>query len=536
MNTSVQRILIVLVACIATSVTAFAQVRGKRPDRSTYQPPTLEGYIAKSKLNEPLVPITVELPPVAIERSPSNSRGQSIPGPVIDRRYTNSISGGVVRQVGHEEILSPAPTVSGPTLAAPEIFNSPIQSPAPHPILGEQIHSSLPVMQGSCSCDQCLGACDSIGCDSMGCRSGRCGGLGLRSGNWFGSIDLLLMFRRGDRPPPLVTTGPSTDPDTAGQIGDIGTTILVGGDSILRDVTAGGRLELGLWLDQGQHKSVVFRGWFAGEEVFNFNGSQNEFDVLGRPIVDVSDGQVGVPDVQLVVFPNETEGTVSVRGESEVFGADISIRRLTHGQFGGTIDVLYGYQFMRVDESLQINTTAMSLSDDNTVITAPLGAVQSLQDRFATKNEFHGGQIGFSTLYRENCWSFRSLFKTGFGSLKRTAILTGETTTSIDGVSSTDSQGLLVRNTNSGRFSDSTFAWAPELDFTLGWQKYPNFDVTVGYHIIGLTDALQPSGTIDPTLAVNASDPLVGAASPQLNLDFRTFYVQGVHFGLQYVY
>jgi hypothetical protein len=114
--------------------------------------------------------------------------------------------------------------------------------------------------------------------------------------------------------------------------------------------------------------------------------------------------------------------------------------------------------------------------------------------------------------------------------------LFGQTTTSVDDATATDPNGLLVRGINQGRRSDSTFAWSPEADLTLGWQRYPCFDLTFGYHIVALTDALELSGVIDPELAVNLSDPPTGAQRPTASFRYDTYYVQGLHFGLQYIY
>ena len=112
----------------------------------------------------------------------------------------------------------------------------------------------------------------------------------------------------------------------------------------------------------------------------------------------------------------------------------------------------------------------------------------------------------------------------------------GTTTTGIDGTQATINEGLLVRNTNSGQRTDHTFGWVPELDFTVGYHRFPQWEVTFGYHIIALTDALQVSGAIDPNLASNLSVPLVGREAPQSAFRFDTFYVQGLHFGIEHVY
>ena len=392
-------------------------------------------------------------------------------------------------------------------------------------------------------CDAAPGrspACDAIGCDTPGCD--RCdrglwdpltgGEICWTPDRWFGSVELLLMFRSGDHLPPLVTTGPEDDPGTAGQLGEDATTILAGGDKRLDEMTAGGRVTIGTWLDDRECRSLVLRGWIAGEESYGFHTDQNATPVIARPFFNVSDDQTAEQDTQLIALPGRSSGSIDIQAESDVFGGDVSLRQFWYGRYGATVDFLYGYQYMRLDEQLRISSTSTSLDPDF----APLGSVLSIRDQFDTENEFHGGQVGLASRYREGCWSFDGLLKFGFGSLRRSADRRGRTRTSVDGATATTEEGLLVRSTNRGTIRDHTFGWIPELDVSLGWHRYPRFDVTCGYHVIAMTDALQVSGAIDPDLAVNLSDPPTGAQRPAPGLRYDTFYVHGIHFGLKYVY
>ena len=94
-----------------------------------------------------------------------------------------------------------------------------------------------------------------------------------------------------------------------------------------------------------------------------------------------------------------------------------------------------------------------------------------------------------------------------------------------------------MNNNNSGKYSDRTFGWIPELDLSLGYRFSSRLDATFGYHLIMMTDAVRVSGTIDPELGVNTnpgspSDPV----RPSPDMRFGTFYLQGIHFGIQYGY
>ena len=427
-----------------------------------------------------------------------------------------------LRQVSHEEVYLHSPQsqqrLHPHDPAVGETWLEPIRGPYP----GAGYESPACDSQG----------CDSIGCDGCGSCQGRFSGVGrcVTPSRWFGSAELLLMFRKGDGPPPLVTTGPGTDADTAGELGEDDTRVLVGNETILKDMTAGGRLKIGLWLDERHCQSLVFRGWFAGEENFDFHTDQSETPVIARPFLNASD-DLDAPeqDTRLIAFPDVSTGMIDIHADSEVYGADVSVRQFWYGDLGATVDFLYGYQHMRLDENLHIRDFSR---EDPSVGSALI----EITDRFAAENEFHGGQIGIATHYEEACWSFDGLAKVGFGSLRRSANRTGSTRIRVGSSIDVDDQGLLVRDTNSGKVDDNTFGWVPELDFTLGWHRYPRFDLTCGYHIIAMTDALQTSGMIDRRLAANLSEPPLEGQQPSADLRYETFYVQGIHFGLKYRY
>jgi len=223
-----------------------------------------------------------------------------------------------------------------------------------------------------------------------------------------------------------------------------------------------------------------------------------------------------------------------VNGTSDVMGADISVHQFMYGKFGGTIDLVYGYQYMRLDEELSISSTLTNLDSGGGV---PVGTIIDVHDSFNAISEFHGAQVGFASRYSERCWSFNSLIKFGFGSLNRIAKRSGMTSTTVGVDTDITNEGLLVNSNNSGTTSDRTFGWIPELDLSLGYRITPRLDATFGYHLVAMTDAVRVSGTIDPELAVNSSsitpnDP----ARPTPNMQYETFYIQGIHFGLQYGY
>jgi hypothetical protein len=503
-----QRTLIYAVVALATLWTApiaRGQVRGKLPDRASYRSPVLEPIDV-----EPLGQPELATAPLAAAELPQPPRDQNS---TVENSSVEQTAAWTADMAMHDQSV---------------IWDD---SPLAH----------ASTCDGCSACDGCS-ECDGggIGCDSIGaCRSNSWSNssLSLNPRRWFGSVELLLMFRDGQRLPPLVTTdrdvNPGTDADTAGELGRAGTEILFGNERVFNDLRAGGRVTLGTWIDPNCCRSLVMRGWFGGAETAKYSTDQTSTPVIVRPFTNVSDNQTPAQDTQIVAFPTRATGSIAVRATSDVFGADVSVRQPWYRRFGGTIDVLYGYQYMQLNEDLSIASS--SISQDASSNT-PVGSLFAVEDAFEARNEFHGGQIGIASRYREGCWSFHSLIKTGFGQLARSATLRGETLTSVDGNNATVPTGLLVRSTNARSDTDHTFGWVPELDLTWGWHQYPRFDVTIGYNFVAMTDALQVSGLIDPDLAVNLSEPPTGQQRPAAVARHETFFVHGIHFGLQYVY
>lgn len=452
--------------------------------------------------------------------------------PLVNRHQSNS----AIQQVGNTEIklIPPKPV----ELESPE-------QPAPQDQITEVIEMEPLSSLHDATCDGCDGcgqndiwSCDSMCCDGLNCNCGKAWHSSITDhfgpGRWFATAELMMMWRKGDRLPPLVTTGPDSDSSTAGQLGEPGTEILFGEERTLNDLRAGGRFTIGAWLDDRECQALVGRYWFAGRESTYFETDQNETPVITRPFFNVTPPS-SAQDTLLIAFPALREnGRISVSGTSDVMGADISIHQFLYGKFGGTIDLVYGYQYMRLDEDLSISSTLTNLETGGTV---PVGTIIDLNDSFEAINEFHGAQVGFASHYRERCWSFNSLIKFGFGSLNRIAKRSGRTSTTVGSDTNVTNQGLLVNSNNSGRTSDRTFGWIPELDVSIGYRITPKLDATFGYHLVAMTDAVRVSGTIDPDLAVNSSTVTPNApARPTPDMSFETFYIQGIHFGLQYGY
>ena len=77
--------------------------------------------------------------------------------------------------------------------------------------------------------------------------------------------------------------------------------------------------------------------------------------------------------------------------KNDLIGADAWISRNWYNDGCSSIDILGGYQFTRLDDSVVINSLSTSLDPAALV---PIGTAINLVDSFRTRNEFHGGSLG----------------------------------------------------------------------------------------------------------------------------------------------
>ena len=341
---------------------------------------------------------------------------------------------------------------------------------------------------------------------------------------WFASAELLLIFRSGDKLPILATT--STDATGQGvlPIGPPSTTRkLFGNERVLDEMTPGGRLTLGVWLDKNHCHSVVFRGWGSEDETFSFGDRSTGAKVIARPFLNTDPSSLGQDSLVvagLVSGQSGTSGNIAITGRNQIFGGDLGFRHQLLSGLGGVVEFVYGYQQILMHDELAISSESF-----------PTPSAVKVVDRFEADNRFHGAQIGLATRYLEGCWSFNGLLSLAGGSISRDALRTGMT----DLGAGPQPFGLLVGESNSGHTKDNAFGWVPEVNASVGYQLTRNVDLSIGYHLIAMTDSLQASGMIDRDLAVN-QNPSSGPKDPSPLIDYDTFHVHGLQFGINFLY
>jgi hypothetical protein len=350
--------------------------------------------------------------------------------------------------------------------------------------------------------------------------------------------DYLLWGTKGFSTPPLVTTSPvGTARTDAGILGLPTTSVLFGGNNIDGAVRSGGRIRLGYWFDSCDTIGIEGTYFALGTATSSFNASSLQTPILARPFRNLEPGSVG-NDAELVAYPNLFSGNISVNATSQLQGGELLVRKALCCDCCRRFDLLAGWRYYRLDESLQISDSKTALSADTGLA---IGTTLSEFDRFSTVNSFNGGVIGFVTGMCRCRWWLETRATLGIGNNNARVSINGQaiSTTPVVGgppVVVTTPAGLLAQGTNIGTYTSNSFAVIPQFEVTLGYDLTPRLRATVGYTFLYWTHVARPGNQIDTNLNLSQLGPsgLVGIPRPAFTGTTSDFWAQGLNVGLAY--
>lgn len=388
----------------------------------------------------------------------------------------------------------------------------------------------------SCTSAGCVSpSCGIPGCTSRGGCDGNCGhgthcplcinaGLATRV---FGSVEYMIWWSEARELPPLVTTSPLGTPQAnAGVYGLPTTTVLYGDDAIGGARQSGGRLTLGMWLNDSQNSAIVGRAYGNEGETEQFTTNTALNPILAIPFFN-SDPLVNAEDALLVSYPNLTAGGVAVDTSNEVYGADIYLRTMIDSGRNYRIDLLGGYQYGRINDDLSL----LALIDT--------GAAQiAINDSFIAKNSFNGISVGLTGDYTRGVFTLTGLAKIAFGNMHQDVTIAGQNTVVAGGAVTTPG-GLFSQPTNIGNYERDAFAVSPEAGLTLSMAVTQRFDVSIGYTFLMWNRVALAGASIDRNVngtQLLGGGPLVGPAQPAFQFNDDTFWVQTINLGGSFRY
>lgn len=459
--------------------------------------------------------------------APANSSGQAVrryatpsgQAPLLQERTSRVAQRPRMQPVaqGMEEMVA--------TEAAPEEIY-----PEPAPQEGSYAEEGAPVEYAD----------GGSGCDGGACYGGSCEGPMWGPGDVFGCrpwleperlwvrSEYLTWWTKGVDVAPLVTTSPlGTAQAVAGRLDQSTTSILFGDQTIQNGSRGGGRISFGLRPTECTPWGVEASYFQLDSGETNYHAASNGNQILARPFYSWGTSY-GSSAARLVDFSGvSTDGAIDIQAKSHLRNVEVLFRRRLAETCTGSVDLLAGWRYDRLDDRLTISDSFTEVSSGNEI--AEL-------DRFYTNNVFNGGEFGIVAQSQWCRWSFEGLLKVAFGNTRSEVELSGSTITTDPGVSvDTENYGLLVLPSNDGRQQQSQFGMIPELGVTVGYDLTCRLRATVGYSLIywGRVARAADQVNLDLNRGQLETTPQ-GLARPSQPFVTTDFWAQGLNLGLEY--
>jgi hypothetical protein len=342
---------------------------------------------------------------------------------------------------------------------------------------------------------------------------------------WFGVDALLWWVKNQPLPVPIVTTGPASQGANAGALGMKGTASLTSPFDFGAD--GGLRVFGGFWFDPGLTIGMDASVFSLGQQTAGFG----VVDRSGTGQFVINEPLAGAPFATQVSAPGVETGGVNVSATTRFSGGDVNLLYNLARSGGWTVNLLGGFRYLELNESLSINSNSLLFSTTtyqdnlgNVIATAPPGSTVNVVDFFDTRNRFYGGQLGVQFQRQMGRWFVSGATKFALGATREEVTVNGNTfVTPVNGNPVALAGGNFA-NLQAGRYSVDRFAVAPELQLNVGYQITPWLRGTIGYNFLYLSSVARPGNQIDNTYD-GVTHPLVPLAS-------SSFWTQGINFSL----
>jgi hypothetical protein len=362
-------------------------------------------------------------------------------------------------------------------------------------------------------------------------------GEGSRSDCAWISAEYLLWWFKRQQTPALVTTG---NPVFQGILGQPSTVILFGaGAGQDEEPRSGVRVNAGIWLDCEKCWNLEFSGLYFPQRTDRHVIGDNLSVFLARPFFDLNamressqiDSQMGL-----------AKGSKTVATPTRLWGGEFDVSRKICCGCCYQVDLIFGPRFLELDDTVQVDeflkvATDLSMFPE---FARFAGDVIQVQDRFSTRNQFYGGQVGIDAAGSCGPWQLEVRAKLAMGNTHEIIDISGmQTITTPTGAVSHFVGGLLALPTNIGHFNRDEFSVMPEVTINAGY-RYTNWLCGyIGYNFLYWSRVAragdQIDRVIDAALIPNFGTGLTPTGINRPTVPFRQsdFWAHGFDFGFE---
>lgn len=363
-------------------------------------------------------------------------------------------------------------------------------------------------------------------------------------GKFWGKADYLYWKIEDDRALiPFVVEGPFDPQAPIIFLGSPGSSVVLGGKKQNNEWRSGGKLAVGYWFDD-------CRTFGAELSYFGLPHDSKRHSVISEgevnsPFLAVPffDTTTGLESATLIAVPGVIAGTASLRLQNRMQGIEANAHLNFTFDCASRFGVLAGLRFWNFEDNLNFNTSS--------TFTNPLllGNFFETKDKFRTRNNFYGFQLGADFEYKTGCFFFDVQGKIALGAMCQKSVIHGVLKTNDFrippfplGVPFTFPGGYFALPSNIGSHTKTKFSWIPEINLNAGYQITDCISLEVGYTFFYVSEVARASRQVNRNLNPTQSiaiefDPVLDPVlplEPKGKIKSKGLWVQGVNVGLSY--
>jgi hypothetical protein len=344
---------------------------------------------------------------------------------------------------------------------------------------------------------------------------------------WTNVDYLLWWFKPVCLKPATLTVGGPTDA-VPGALGQPNTQLVMGEHKFEFSPASGIRPSLGVWLTSDQFLSWEAEGLLleqiAASQSFR---TVNASPALFIPFQDPSNVNQALP----LSIPGLVNGSSVAVGSTRLWGVESNFAShfsTTRGELVLSGGLLVGFRYLDLEDRVNI-TNRQDLVGNPSAFA--LGA-----DRFATRNQFYGAQLGSQLCLCRGKWSLDVLTKVALGETHLASDVTGQPLLIGSALLPPLVPGpSLALPSNIGRQSSDLLTLVPEVGVTVHYDLTERVSISLGYSCLYWNRVLCPGDQMDSHVNVTQlpfRGPFTGPGAPAPLFVHTDAFAQGLNAGL----